>query len=196
MHRPSSAALALVAVALLTTSAVAQGVGAPRGGAATAPNPAPRLAVATNPLAIPFGMFTLDVESATGTPGLTLGVGGTWLTDGRDQGWADARLMYFPNEAPFRGFAIGLTAGMVAEEGDRANELGCAPFGGPCTRRPGEAAATLGVRMDYDWLVGARKRMLVGVGLGAKRTLRDVDSRATVLDQVYGDGRLVVGFTF
>jgi hypothetical protein len=104
--------------------------------------------------------------------------------------------MYFPNEAPFRGFAIGLTAGMVAEQGDRDNELGCAPFGGACTRRPGEAAATLGVRMDYDWLVGARKRMLVGVGLGAKRTLKDVDSRATVLDQVYGDGRLVVGFTF
>jgi hypothetical protein len=196
MRRPSSATLA-PRLAALAALAVAAMPAAPAGAqGAPAANHVPRVAVATNPLAIPFGMFTLDVEGATRSPGLTLGVAGAWLTDGRDQGWADARLMYFPNETPFRGFAIGITAGMVAEQGDRENELGCSPFGGGCVRRSGEAAPTLGVRLDYDWLVGARKRMLVGLGVGAKRTLRDLDSRATVLEQVYGDGRLVVGFTF
>ena len=186
MHRPSlAAALALLAVA----GARAGAQGAPPGATP------PRLAIATNPIAVPFGLLSLDLESATRAPGLTVGVAGTWLTDGRDKGWGDARVTYFPSERAFRGFAIGLTAGVVAEQGDRAGIISCTPDG-RCATKPTETAPSLGVRMDYDWLVGARKRMMVGIGLGAKRTLKDVDSNRSELDQVYGDGRYVVGIVF
>ena len=187
MRRPSFAAVAgtLAALALPAGRAGAQGP--------PPVTPPPRLAIAMNPLAIPFGVLTLDVESALRTPGLTLGVGGTWLTEGRDTAWGDARLMYFPNETAFRGFAIGITAGLVHEQGE--NVITCLPDGS-CGGRPGETAPTLGVRIDYDWLVGARKRMLIGIGVGAKRTLKDVDGNTSVLDQVYGDGRFVIGIVF
>ncbi len=180
MARPTSVA-SLLAIGACTLALSAAGRAA---AAQAAPPPrAPHVGVAINPLAIPFGVFTLDVEGATRTPGLTLGVAGTWVTDGLDQGWADARVMYFPNEVAMRGFAVGLTGGVVAEQGDDGN-----------VRRT-VSAPTLGVRMDYDWLVGARKRMLVGIGLGAKRVLRDV-SPGSPLQQVYGDGRFVVGLVF
>jgi hypothetical protein len=171
MSRSTSAALLLVLA--LAGAADAQP-------AAPARKPA-RLAVATNPLAIPFGLFTLDVETATHTPGLTIGAGGTWITEGHDKRWADARVMYFPGEVALRGFALGLTGGVVSEEGADGERS--------------ESAPTLGVRMDYDWLVGVRKRMLVGIGIGVKRVLRDV-SDVSSLDQVYADGRFVVGLTF
>src|SRR5690349_15735686 len=173
MRRPASAALVL-ALSLAPPAAAGAQPAAP-------PRKPPHLAVATNPLAIPFGLFTLDLETATHTPGLTVGAGGTWITDGADKRWADARVMYFPGENAFRGFALGLTGGVVYEEGRDGERT--------------ESAPTLGVRMDYDWLVGVRKRMLVGIGLGAKRVLRDVQSGSS-LDQVYADGRFVVGLTF
>ena len=157
--------------------------------------PPPRTAIATNPVAIPFGVVTLDVERAVGHAGITVGVGGTWLTDDRDTRWADARVMYYPNETPLRGFAIGLTAGVVSEEGEPdviVCELpgACAPFD-----YGSQTAPTIGVRTDYNWLVGKRRRMLVGIGLGAKRVLRRADENS-FLEQVYGDGRFVIGLTF
>lgn len=192
MPRPTSAAplAALVVLGALASLAAAPA----RAQTAPAPVPAPHLAVATNPLAIPFGLFTLDVETALSTPGLTFGVGGTWIAEGNDKRWADARVMYFPGEVALRGFAIGLTGGVVSEEGDRDVTI-CSPTGGACRAQRSETAPTLGVRVDYDWLVGKRKRMLVGLGLGAKRVLRDVN-QGSPLDQVYGDGRFVVGITF
>jgi hypothetical protein len=188
MNRPTSVA-ALLAVALCVAGPARAQTGAP-----PAPRTPPRLAVATNPLAIPFGVFTLDVETATRTPGLTFGAGGTWMTEDEDTAWADARLMYFPGEVVLRGFAIGVTGGVVHEQGN-PNSTRCDDRGVCRPERSSETAPTLGVRIDYDWLVGARKRMLVGLGLGAKRTLRDVGAGST-LDQVYGDGRFIIGLTF
>ena len=176
---PSTSAAVLLALIL----AAAAPAGAQAAAPAETPRKPPHLAVATNPIAIPFGVFTLDVESATRAPGFTVGVGGTWMTEDEDKAWGDVRVMYFPAETPLRGFAIGLTTGFVAEQQDVDNV------------RDTESAATLGVRMDYDWLVGARKRMLVGIGLGAKRVLRDVDDRSA-LDQAYGEGRFIIGLTF
>ena len=37
--------------------------------------------------------------------------------------------------------------------------------------------------------------MLVGVGVGAKRTLKD-RTPGSPLDEVYGDGRFIVGLVF
>ena len=190
MTRSSSVATLLALAATLAAPvAGAQEVPA-RAAASRRP---PRLAVATNPLAIPFGVFTLDVEAATRVPGLTFGVGGTLIANDRDLGWADARVMYFPGEVPLRGFALGLTGGLVHEKGDPTTTTCIGDEG--CAAERTETAPTLGVRVDYDWLVGARKRMLVGLGVGAKRTLRD-RTPGSPLDEVYGDGRFVVGLVF
>jgi hypothetical protein len=180
MIRPMSAAVLLSLTLAVVPPARAQ--------TATPPTPAPRtpprVAVATNPLMIPFGIFTLDLEAATRSPGVTVGAGGTWMTEDEDKAWGDLRVMYFPGEVALRGFAVGLTGGFVAEQRDEPSGI-----------RRTESAPTLGVRMDYDWLVGARKRMLVGIGLGAKRVLRDVNA-SSALDQAYMDGRFIIGLTF
>ena len=58
-----------------------------------------------------------------------------------------------------------------------------------------EGAPTLGVLLDYNWLIGARRRFLVGTGIGARRVLKDVASDSP-LSQVYPDGRLQIGLAF
>ena len=144
---------------------------------------------------IPLGILTLDVERAVGYSGVSVGVGGTWLTNGRDTRWADARVMYYPSEQALRGFAIGLTGGVVSEEGAPDDGLCELPGACPSADTRTQSAPTLGARVDYNWHVGRRRRMLLGIGGGAKRVLRDV-AGSSLLEQVYGDGRLAIGLMF
>ena len=164
-----------------------------------------RNSMATNFIGIPFGFFSLEYERAAALPGLTIGVGGSHfagdLEDDEDFGgegrnsWAEVKALYYPGERPFRGFSIGLTAGVHAARGFTCD--GTDPFGGcsqPAVVRT-QSSPTLGVLANYDWLIGRRERFRVGTGIGAKRVLRNVRGDRDVLDQVYPDGRFVVGLT-
>lgn len=163
--------------------------------AAQEPTRLPLQSIAVNPLAIPFGVFSAEYEVALPSPGFTLGVGGTYFSrDGDRESWAEVKGMYYPNETGFRGFSVGLTGG-VHSSGRRVSRC---DFNVPCVdSRRSQTAPTLGVLASYDWLLGRQQRFRVGLGVGAKRVLRDVDdSRADVLEQVYPDGRFVIGFVF
>jgi hypothetical protein len=157
-----------------------------------------RQALGTNFIAIPFGVFSVDYEHAVGNAGLSVGFGAlTWADDGERLSWGQAKVKYYPAENSLRGFALGITAGMMSA---RMRDVYCTdPFGGGCvdeTRT--ESSPTLGVVVDHNWLLGKRKRFLFGIGVGARRVLKDVDERNddSPLQQVYPDGRFTLGFAF
>ena len=159
-----------------------------------------RQAIAVNALAIPFGLFSGEYEVALPSPGFSVGIGGSWLTTGDDRNsWLEAKAHYYPGERPFRGFAVGLTAGVHSAR-NRGDFVSCDNPFNPCDddSRPFRTATapTLGVIVNYDWLIGRQERFRIGLGLGAKRTLRDVGPDNGVLEQVYPDGRFVLGVAF
>lgn len=199
--RRRAAAAALAAALLAPASSLEAQGGAPP----PPPLPTHRNSLATNILGIPFGLFSLEYERATAVPGLTVGLGGSHFTgdiedddgSGDDRNsWVSGKLHYYPSERAFRGFSIGLTAGVHSARGDACDFSdvfgNCA---GPRAERRSQTGATLGVLANYDRIIGSRERFRLGIGVGAKRILRDVRDR-DVLDQVYPDGRFVVGLTF
>jgi hypothetical protein len=187
--RPQLLDTVAVAVALSAASVTAAAQ-------ASSPPPAPLLpqqSIAVNPLAIPFGVFSAEYEAALPSPGFTFGVGGTYYASGSDRdAWAEAKGMYYPGEIPFRGFSVGLTAGV---QSSRGNTSDCSFVTGCQTGRKTQTAPTLGVLVSYDWLIGRQERFRVGLGAGAKRILKNVKS-GDPLPQVFPDGRFVIGLVF
>jgi hypothetical protein len=56
---------------------------------------------------------------------------------------------------------------------------------------------TIGLLVDYNWMLGTRHRFVVGSGLGAKRNLASSDARSAVgLDRAFVTARFVVGLAF
>lgn len=207
-----------IAILASTQPASAQGVGS-----------APRQTLGTNLLAIPFGVVSLDYEHVVGGAGFTVGVGGlhSFTYDDEQDGpfwwngrlsWAQAKVKYYPSEQSLRGLALGLTAGAVRETEFQYEYVPYDPSRPPppSTQPPRrlkrtESAATLGVVVDYNFLLGRGERFLIGIGVGAKRVLKDVDEGydccviydprqvpryPSPLQQVYPDGRFTVGFAF
>lgn len=147
-----------------------------------------RQTLAINAIALPFGMYSADFERAIST-GITLGVGGSyvnWIDSPDHDAWVDVKALYYPGEEALKGFAVGLTAGY--HEASEDVDL----FGAPLRE---DAAATLGVVMDYNWLLGKRHRFLVGLGIGAKRVLKNLDDDSA-LTPVMPSGRFSIGLAF
>jgi hypothetical protein len=175
-------------------------VAAPLAAPVAAQTPAPavdigpwRQSVGVNALALPFGLFSAEYEAALASPGFTIGLGGSWLTTGDDRNaWVEGKALFYPGERPFRGFSVGLTAGVHSARND--NALIC-DFGCSNRQRTTQTAPTAGVLVSYDWLLGRQEKFRVGLGVGAKRVLRDVDSNDP-LAQVYPDGRFIIGVVF
>lgn len=141
-----------------------------------------------NPIALPFGWFAAEYERAI-SPAVTFGLGGTYFDIDDDRaGWFDAKVLYYPNETALKGFAVGLTAGF-----QRSTNTG--DFFDFSDERRTDSGATLGVVVDYNWLLGKRDRFLIGLGIGAKRVLKNV-SDDSALDQVIPAGRFQIGLAF
>lgn len=173
--------------------------------------PAVRQAIALNPLALPFGGLSAEYEHVLGETGFAFGAGGTVALDSRfDLGSSDGdytslqgKLKYYPSERGLRGFAVGITAGLVhgradVSDYDSGNGAFC-PGNTFCSMSTSVSrratAPTVGAVVDYNWVLGPRRRFIVGVGLGARRVLAGRADR-DVLGDVLPDGRLVVGYGF
>lgn len=195
LRRASRRATATVAI---RAAAVALGLPfAAEGATAQTPAPPPspfRQSVAINAMGLPFGLFSGEYEVALRSPGFAFGVGGSYFSnDGDRLSQIEAKALYYPGEQPFRGFSVGLTAGVI---GERDETPDCGFLSCSNVRVPrSQSSPTLGVLVNYDWLLGRARRFRVGTGIGAKRTLRDVRD-GDVLEQVYPDGRFVIGVTF
>ena len=201
----SFAAIALLSGAAVTasTSASAQALRQP-----------PRQTLGTNLLAIPFGVFSFDYEHAVGTGGFTVGLGGLHTATGDEDDqitWAQAKLKYYPGETTLKGLAVGITAGALQHRDEYCCDYDPQqqPFTQSAPVKRKGSTATIGVVVDYNWLLGRDRRFLFGIGVGAKRSLKNVDERDQIflpdgsyrvsgspLEQVYPDGRFTVGFAF
>ena len=161
---PAVAALLLAALAVASAPARAQDAG----------RAATRHAVSVNPLYLPLGMFVVEYERSI-APAATFGLsGGYYDPIGQPEGdediyaSAEVKFRYYPGERAPRGFAIGVTGGVAHV----SSEQDCCGFdGAPIGDDERVTRPTLGVVLDYNWLLGRRRRFLVGTGIGAKRLL-------------------------
>ena len=193
IRRQSLRALTIVSVAAFfaTPAAAAQTPGAP-------PYPVPfRAVVGLNPLGIPFDIGAVEVEGVI-APGITLGAAASYASLGDDEGEGDPRfasgdvkVRYYPGEIPLRGFSVGLALGLTRYSENRFT-------GTPgALERQAMTAPTISVLADYNFLLGARQRFVVGTGLGAKRLLASEDDRRrTGAPRAYPFVRFILGIAF
>lgn len=146
-----------------------------------------RQMISLNPLGIPFEYLSGEYEVRTSAL-TTIGVALSYLDlDPERYTTIEGKLRFYPNEETFKGFSIGLSAG-VTKYSDLEFDSGFLD-----EQRVTETRATIGVIVDYNWLLGKSKRMLVGTGIGAKRLLRE---GSTGLGAGYPTLRFQVGVMF
>jgi hypothetical protein len=143
-----------------------------------------RTYVAVNPLGIPFDVGSIEIESGV-AQGVTVGGQGSYTSLGDDRyTTVDAKVRYYPSEVVLRGFSMGVSVGHThfTRHDVAASTL---DFG------------TVGLLLDYNWMLGYRHRFIVGSGVGAKRVLANADERkAADIDHAYVTARFVVGLAF
>ena len=148
-----------------------------------------RTYIAVNPLGIPFNIAAAEVESALAS-GITLGGSASYTSLSHDRYTTfDGKIRYYPSEVVLQGLSIGASVGH-----SRYSTLVGSPTG---DIRSGFDYNTVGLLVDYNALLGARKRFVLGTGIGAKRILGDVGERERVgLNNPLLTVRFVVGLAF
>ena len=148
-----------------------------------------RTYIAVNPLGIPFNIASAEVESAVAS-GITLGGSASYTSLRHDRYTTfDGKIRYYPSEVVLQGLSIGASVGH-----SRYSTLVASPTG---DIRSGFDYNTVGLLVDYNALLGARKRFVLGTGLGAKRILGSDDERERLgLNNPLVTVRFVVGLAF
>jgi hypothetical protein len=187
-----------VTVALLATTFFAPTVRAQDPGAPIYPIPF-RAIVGLNPLGIPFDIGAVEVEGVI-LPGISLGAAASYSALGDDEGEGegdprftsgDIKVRYYPGEVALRGFSVGLGLGVTRYSENRS-------VGTPAVlQREAVTAPTISVLADYNFLLGARQRFVVGTGIGAKRLLASEEDRTRAdAPRAYAFVRFVLGIAF
>lgn len=182
-HRSLSRLVVVLAVALCLPAVRSEAQGAP----ALVPIPY-RSYVAVDPLGIPLDIVSLEAESAVAN-GITMGgaVSYTALVHKRYTS-VDAKVRYYPGEVVLRGFSLGAIFGITKFANDTANAAGV---------KESFTAPTIGVALDYNFMLGERGRFIIGTGITGKRVLASAPKRALVdIDRAYPSARFVVGLAF
>ena len=93
----------------------------------------------------------------------------------------------YPNEQALRAFSVGLGLGAV-------NTRENVDVDGTLVKQD-KTHPSIGVYVDYNWLLGKTSRFFVGTGLGAKRILGESDDFEEA-PFVYGTARFLIGVAF
>jgi Protein of unknown function (DUF3575) len=179
--RFASALSLLAATSLLAGAASAQAVTAPK-----------TAVISIQPLSAVFGVYSAEFEKAL-APTVTLGVGGSYWSHDDDVSTTkytsgDIKLRYYPEAHPFRGFSFGGQAGYTSLSDETT-------FAGSGSDKTKASGPTLGVALDYSWLLGESKSFYVGLGLGAKKifaSAKDIGD-ATL---AYPTAHVSIGYAF
>ncbi len=151
--------------------------------------PARRSVLSVNPLGIPFEYFSAELERLT-SPLVSFGLQGSYF--GPDEGsytTLEGKMRFYPNEEWPRGFSVGLAAGITRVSGRRFDEVLLRDEEGSETR------PTIGVIVDYNWVMGKAQRVISGVGVGAKRLL-GAEGDYNDLPTAYPTFRFQIGVLF
>jgi hypothetical protein len=145
-----------------------------------------RTYISINPLGIPFDLFSAEVESGI-AQGMTLGASASHIDLGdRRYSSADFKFRYYPSEVVLRGISVGANVGMLRYSDIREADV-----------RESVDTPTIGVILDYNWMLGAQRRFVVGTGVGAKRILASSEERKRVgLDRATFTVRFTLGIAF
>lgn len=171
-----AAALTIAALVAASTPAHAQDAA-----------PARRTLITVNPLGIPFEYFSGELERIlTGltTAGITVSYLGV---DDESYATLEGKVRFYPNEEAPKGFSVGLSGGLTRLTGEEYN--------GVDFDRTSETRPTVGVVIDYNWILGKTRRFVVGAGVGAKRIL-GASGDIIDVETGYPTARFQIGFLF
>ncbi len=145
-----------------------------------------RTYVALNPSMVVFDFGSVEVESGV-AQGITIGGVGSYMANKHDHyASGDFNVRFYPEQVVLRGVSVGLSGGFLRYSNQDS-------AGG----RSAITTPTVGLRADYNWLIGPSPRFVVGTGIGVKRVLAGAADRSRVeLDRSYFTARFVVGYAF
>ena len=142
---------------------------------------------AINPLGIPFEIVSVEFEAALHDAFTLAGNFSYFSPDDYTRSSFEVKGRLYPNEQAPRAFSVGLGLGMVnTRENVVRNEAEV---------KQDETHPSIGVYVDYNWLLGKRNRFFVGAGFGAKRILGESDDFDDA-PFVYGTARFLIGVAF
>jgi hypothetical protein len=177
-----------IRVALFTAASVSL---AAAGGAQSVATPKTTV-ISIQPLSAIFNVYAAEVEHAV-APTWTVGVGGSyWNHD--DNAFSlrymsgDVKLKYYPEASTFRGFSFGGQVGYTS-----IREGGNSDFGNSGETKV--SGPTLGVALDYNWLLGPPQTFYIGLGVGAKKIFAKANDAGNATVN-YPTARVSIGFAF
>ena len=148
-----------------------------------------RTLVTVNPLGLLTDYYNVEVERAlSNVASLSLAFERSTADDDNTTA-GDLRFRYYPQARVFSGLALGASLGYGrfnedADDGESDPEDDDNRMSGP----------TLGLEVDYSWLVGRDRRLYVGLGFGARRLLSGGNDDDPVL--LPGARYFGIGYTF
>jgi hypothetical protein len=153
---------------------------------------APRNVISIQPINAVLTMYSAEYERQASAAG-TFGFGGTYLnvgSSGIDEVTyksADVKLRYYPNGRALMGFSFGATGGFTSLSGTDFNGNN-ASVSGP----------SLGVLLEYQWLLGEKRNFSVALGAGAKALFVKADQFTGNNNFItrYPTARVSVGYAF
>lgn len=160
--------------------------------------------IGVNPLGIPFDIVAVEAEGAV-AQGITAAAALSYFAPSDDRFTSgDVKVRYYPGETALDGFSVGLGLGFTRRSGINFSasctptQTGCIYEGGG-TEPPRNAASgpTISALADYNFLLGERRRFLVGTGVGAKRWMVSRETRESVdAEKAWVFARFLIGLAF
>lgn len=140
----------------------------------------PSQTISLNPFGLLLEWYNLEFERKV-SPGVTIGASAASL---HDEFWDfDLLARFYPQGDALSGFYLGARGGVVGLEVTRY-EFQSPPPGTPPGRglptyptftRETSVIPAFGLEVGYNWLLGTKKNVAIGLGFGLSRLLDDPD---------------------
>lgn len=157
--------------------------------------PVHRTLVTANPFGLLLDFYNVEVERALSEVSSISLAGERSTVDENDVTAVDVRYRYYPQGRVFSGLALGasLGYGRFSEQYEDETFYPGSELDHQEDRRM--TGPTLGLELDYSWLVGRDRRLYVGLGIGARRLLSGGNDNGDPT-LVPGGRYFAVGYTF
>lgn len=143
------------------------------------------------PLTAMLTIYSGELEQRL-SPTMTVGIGGShWSagdTDKLSYTSGDLKLRYYPEGHALSGFAFGIQGGYTTVSEKWTDGTGAA-------EEHKGSAPTMGVALDYNWLLGQNRAFYVGLGVGAKKVFINAD-KFNDPTFTYPTARVSIGYAF